>query len=626
MSPAKRQSILQEAVALHRAGRLEAAETLYRQVRVAKPLDFDALHLSGLLAHQQGRAAQAVELLEKAHGLDRSSSVCEMRLGAALLAAGRPADAEQRLRRVTARDPRAAEAWDQLAYCLKMQDRLAEAVACHQKAVAASARSAVLWCNYGLTLALQGELEAALTCQERALALEANLASARLARAQVLHRLKRIPEAIEDYDRVLTAEPADAEARSCRLMVLQCVDGLSREWLFEEHAAFGRMLGAPPSRTFANERDPARRLKVAVWSPDLREHSCAYFFEPLLEYLDEREFEVWLYHDHFREDEVSARLRSRGARWRNLVGQTHAAVEATLLADAPDILIDLAGHTGMCNRLPVFARRVAPVQVTYLGYPDTTGVAAMDYRFTDAIADPPGDAEPFATEQLVRFAPVAWSYRPPVAAPMPRERRLPGPVTFGSFNDLAKITERVLALWARVLAEVPASRLLIKGEGLGESAIRDGWLTRFRRAGLPVERLELVGRLPDPAAHLALYRNVDVALDTFPYQGTTTTCEALWMGVPVVALAGDRHAARVGVSLLHAVGHPEWVASDENEYVRTAAQLAADPVDPASVRTAMQRSPLLDHAAQAARFGAALRACWVNGCERSASASHEAVR
>jgi predicted O-linked N-acetylglucosamine transferase (SPINDLY family) len=357
-------------------------------------------------------------------------------------------------------------------------------------------------------------------------------------------------------------------------------------------------------------------LRVAVLSPDLRQHSCAYFLEPLVRHLPPAEFELYLYHDHFREDAVSERLRKHAAVWRNFLGKPPREVERTIRADAPDILVDLAGHTGMTNRLPLFARRLAPVQITYLGYPDTTGVPAMDYRFTDARADPPGDADRFATEKLVRFAPTAWAYQPPAEAPDPREAARPRntPPTFGSFSNLAKITDSTLALWARLLATAPEARLLLKGHGLDEPDTKAAWLARLARAGLPADRLELVGRLADPAAHLALYRRVDVALDTFPYHGTTTTCEALWMGVPVVTVTGANHVARVGASLLTHCGLSELVASDEAGYIATAVALAGDPERLAGLRRTMRdrlnAAPLTDYKGFARSVEAAYRAMW----------------
>jgi predicted O-linked N-acetylglucosamine transferase (SPINDLY family) len=354
----------------------------------------------------------------------------------------------------------------------------------------------------------------------------------------------------------------------------------------------------------------------------LRRHSCAYFLEPLLRHLDPAAFEVFLYHDHFREDAVSTRLRSLATVWRNLFGEPDRSVEQIVRADAPDILIDLAGHTGISNRLPLFAGRLAPVQVTYLGYPNTTGVPAMDYRFTDAVADPPGEADGFATETLIRFAPTAWCYAAPADAPVvvPPPCRERGYVTFGSFNDPGKITDRMLALWSRILRELPAARLRLKGRGLDESAVRTAFCLRLARAGLPGERVDLCERLAETRAHLEQYGEVDIALDPFPYHGTTTTCEALWMGVPVVTRVGDRHVSRVGASLVAAVGHGEWLAAGEDEYVRIATDLAKNGDQLLDLRRQLRgqvaASRLCDSVGQSARFAAALRACWTAACDR----------
>ncbi|MBI3887391.1 MAG: hypothetical protein HY302_16920, partial [Opitutae bacterium] len=232
------------------------------------------------------------------------------------------------------------------------------------------------------------------------------------------------------------------------------------------------------------------------------------------------------------------------------------------------------------------------------------------------------------TEHLVRFAPTAWAYEPPAAAPPAGALppcRANGHVTFGCFNNFIKVSDETLDTWAALLAAVPGARLRLKAQGLGDPAVAAFVRSRLARLGVADERLDLLDRTPGLAAHLALYESVDVALDTFPYHGTTTTCEALWMGVPVVTRTGDRHAARVGTSLLTAVGHPEFVAASAADYVRVAAGLAADPARLAalrgSLRRALQRSPLLDHAGQAERFGAALRASWRHYCARTAAAA-----
>lgn len=623
MSPAQLQSVLQQGVAHHRAGRLDEALACYTRVRALAPRNFDAVHLTGVVALQQGRAPEAAEWLQKALKLDARSAPAQMRLGLALMGCGRACEAEPAFREAVRLKPDYVEGWDNLAYCLKAQDRLREAIECHERATSLDPKHAVSWYNYGLTLSLHGRPTEALRCHDRALAADPRYARAHFGRAQALQQSHRIAEAIEAYGEFLRREPRHFDAQSYRLFALNYLDSLSREDIFAEHVAFGRALGEFPVPEFANEPQPQRRLRLAIISPDLRAHSCAYFLEPLLEHLPREQFEVFLYHDHFRTDAVSTRLQRLAAVWRNFVGQGNAQVERAIRADAPDVLIDLSAHTGMTNRLALFARGLAPVQVTYLGYPNTTGVPAIGYRFTDAVADPIGEADAFATEQLVRFAPCAWSYRPAEFAPEVNAApclATPGaPVTFGCFNNLAKVTDGTLRLWARLLATVPDSRLLLKGRGLGEDAVRQRYAARFEAAGLPRERIELIERTATTVDHLALYHRVDVALDTFPYHGTTTTCEALWMGCPVVTLMGDRHVARVSGSLLEAVGRTEWVANSAEEYVAAAARLANDRAQLADIRAAlrdqMRSSPLLDHAGQAERFAAALRQCWTNWCE-----------
>lgn len=621
MSPQQLQSILQQGVTHHRAGRLAEADVLYRRVRSLAPKNFDALHLSGLVAFQQGRLPEAIDLLGRAHRSNLRDHVCEMRYALALLGAHRLAEAEKHFRHAVQIRPDFVEGWENLAGCLKTQDRLDEAIACHEKVAALQPKYASGWYNFGLSLSLVGRIGEALACHDRALAADPRFALARFGRAQALHQAHRMAEAVQEYEKFLVVEPRHHEARSYRLFALHSLEGVSRDQLFADHVAYGRAVGSPPAPKLTNLPDRDRRLRIAFLSPDLRTHSVAFFLEPLLAMLDRTGFEIHLYHDHFRVDTVSDRLRHMAAVWRNFVGQPHDVVEAVIRADAPDILIDLAGHTGMTNRLPLFARRLAPVQITYLGYPNTTGLPAMDYRFTDAVADPVGDADRYATERLVRFSPTAWSYSPPADAPgvAPAPCIANGHVTFGCFNTPAKITDSMLGLWAQILNSVPRSRLCLKGAGLDSPTLRAHYATCFAQHGVAADRVDYLARTPDTKAHLACYQRLDVALDTSPYNGTTTTCESLWMGVPVVNLKGDRHMARVGASLLSAIGHEEWSVESGEAYVTCATELAGDfrrlVVLREGLRDAVRRSPLLDHAGQSARFGAALRECWRNWCD-----------
>jgi protein O-GlcNAc transferase len=652
---------LQQALQHHRAGRLDEAGQLYAQLRRAAPRNFDAVHLAGTVALQQGRLAEAEAALAQARRLDARSAVCAMRHGLACHGLGRTEEAEAALRKALALDAALPEGWFHLGSVLRTLGRIDEGIAAYRRAIALSPQYAeahdrlgallagsrgygeaephfrraaelqpalaVAWCNLGVCLIFLGRLGEALTAFDRALAADPRFDHAHAGRGLALSKCYRQAAAVEAYGRALALNPRNHEARSARLYELQYVGEISREALFQEHVKFGAAvaegLPAAPARPAAKAArgegpDSAeRRLRVGFISPDLHRHSVSYFLEPLLEHLDRDQFEIFLYHDHPLFDSTSERLSALATAWRPIAGLPADRVEAMVRADAPDMLIDLAGHTGS-NRLPLFARRLAPVQATYLGYPDTTGLPAMDYRLVDPTTDPAGEGDAFATEKLVRFASTAWSYAPPADAPEPAAGPASrgGGVAFGCFNHFAKVTDRTLRAWGRLLAAVPDGRLVLKGHGLGLEKFQGDIRRRLAAAGIAPERVELVERTRTIGEHLASYARVDVALDTFPYNGTTTTCEALWMGVPVVALAGDRHAARVGASLLAAVGHADWVARDEDEYVAKAAALARSAPSGArtALREAMRRSPLLDHRGQADRFGAAVRGLWRDHC------------
>lgn len=657
MNALQLQRTLQEALTHHRAGQLDRAWQLYAQARRADPRNFDAWHLGGVVAYQQGRALEAVELLTQARRLDSKSPLCLMRLGLALVAAGQPSEGENHLRAALAKSANQPEAWNGLALSLRAQGKLQDAIGAWKKAVqlqpsfveAHDALGAAIadtqgfaesiphfrralelnrkfapsWCNLGLAYAQTGDSANALSALNRALELAPTLHRARIGRAITHQQENRIVEALTDYEAVLRADPFSWEAHSGRLLCSNYLDSVTADELAEMHRRFGQdvsrsLASRPPPASSGRVTAPsAGRLRLAFLSPDLRNHSVAYFLEPLLTHLDLAEFELVLYHDHAIVDATSERLKARASIWRNFAGQTNDIVETQIRADAPDILVDLAGHTGL-NRLPLFARRLAPLQVSYLGYPNTTGLEQMDVRLTDAIADPDGDDDRHYTERLIRFAPTAWVYRPPQDAPEvtapPCTTYPEGPVTFGSFNNLAKLSPTTVELWARVLHAVTGSRLLLKGRGLENPAGRETCLRLFAAHQISADRLVFFGRTAGRENHLAMYAKIDIALDPLPYQGTTTTCEALWMGRPVITLTGLRHATRVGPSLLTAIQRTEWIARDLDHYVMIASKLASDRKrlvqESLILRDAMRVSPLLDGPAQAQRFALALRTCW----------------
>ncbi len=619
MNAVAQQTQLSAAIAHHLAGRLEQADRIYAHILQRSPREYQVLHLKGALAFQQNRPADAAKLLGRALQLQPKAAATLMCLGLAQAALGQNVEAESNLRAAVRLDPKNPEGWNNLAVFLLNSNRLEEAIECRRRSVQHGIPSADALTALGAALVLSGRVDEGIEYHLQAIALAPRHAMAHYNLAWAYQLAQRTAESLREFDIHLAIRPDHLEAQSGRLFLRNYDAELTPQQRFAEHVAFGRKVAATAARKAVNfprcsgvEADGnSPRLRVGFLSPDLRTHAVSQFLEPILRFLDRSEFEVLLYHDHFIHDATSERLKAGAALWRNFSGKGDSEVEAAIRADAPDILFDLAGHTGI-NRLPLFARRLAPVQINYLGYPNTTGLAEMDYRFTDAVADPVGEADRWHTERLVRFAPTAWAFQPPQDAAMPT---IPpclsrGHVTFGSFNAFAKVNAATLRLWRAVLEAVPGSRLVLKSAGLDPAQVR----ARLDAAGLGEERCDVLAPCREYRAHLECYAGIDIALDPFPYNGTTTTCEALWMGRPVVTLAGDCHAGRVGSSLLTAVGRAVWVVQSEADYLRIALELASAPelltAEAANLRRVMQQSPLLDHAGQAARFGAALRDVW----------------
>ena len=354
-------------------------------------------------------------------------------------------------------------------------------------------------------------------------------------------------------------------------------------------------------------RAPGDRIRVGYASPDLCRHSVTSFFEPLLKSHDRRRFEVFVYSLGMRSDEVTDRLKSVPDHWRDLASRNDQVVLDTIRGDELDVLVELSGHT-LNNRLLALARRAAPVQATFLGYPATTGSPGIDARLVDGITDPAG-AEAFATERLVRLSRCFLCYQPPADAP-PVTHRRDGPVVFGSFNNPAKLSQATVSLWARVMREVPGSRLILKGLAFSAASVRDDFASRFRTQGIDPSVIEMLPRMEPPESHLGAYGRIDIGLDPTPYNGTTTTCEALWMGVPVVTLRTRAHAGRVGASLLSAAGMPDLIADSPEAFTRIATGLAADIArwreGRSTLRERVAASALCDHQGYAQAFEAVL--------------------
>ncbi len=539
-----------------------------------------------------------------------------MNLMAVLLwGTGRLDEALRQAERATALQPANGSFLNTLGVTLSFMDRLHDAVAAWERATAADPRNPLAWISLAGTLPRVGRSGDGVAAGRRGVELDPGSAAARNALAGALKNAGRMDEAVEAAREAVALAPGDARLRSQLLLYMNYASVPAVE-LAREHRAFGA--ACPPARDAARtDPDPGRPLRIGILSGDLKDHSVAFFVDAILDAVPAGStcvaFSTMVAGEG---DAVAARLRGRFAEWVDAWKLTDDALDEAIRARGIDVLVELSGHTSG-SRLGALRSAPAPVIVTAIGYPSTTGLPAVGWRMVDSITDPPG-SEAHCTERLLRIDPCFLCYRAPEGAPEPVMPPTGAPVTFASFNNAAKVGDECAALWARALAAVPGSRMLMKSASLADPAVRESVAARMAAAGIPAERLELVARTASRVDHLALYSHVHVALDTVPYNGTTTTCEAMWMGVPVVCMLGDRHAARVSASLVAATGHPEWAAGDADGFVATAVRLAGDPDGLARIRAGlrarMASSALMDAHAYGARFHAALRSAWAQRC------------
>jgi predicted O-linked N-acetylglucosamine transferase (SPINDLY family) len=519
-------------------------------------------------------------------------------------------------------NPRLAEACSNLGNTLTELGRLDEAIIAHRQAIAILPVSPDVHHNLGNTLKEHGKLDDAAAAYRHAIGLNPDYAEAHGNLGIVLMAQGRLDEAAASYRRAVALKPDDSYRHSNLLFCLNYDDNQTPDSLFAAHGEWDERHGRPVPRpsVYANARTPERRLRVGYVSPDFRTHSVAYFLTPLFEGHSRQAVEMFCYADVIAPDAVTTHLRGLADHWLSAVGMPDDTLAKRIRADGIDILVDLAGHTAH-NRLGVFARKPAPVQVTWLGYSNTTGLRAIDYRIVDDVTDPPGAADGFASETLLRLPGgfLCYGAAKDAPEPVPPPCLRTGAVTFGSFNNPAKVSAATVETWAQLLNRIPGTRLLLKGKSFADEATRASFLARLGERGVAAERVQLIGWLPSSTAHLALYEQIDVALDPFPYNGTTTTCEALWMGVPVVTLRGDRHSGRVGASLLSQVGLTDWIADSVARYVEIALALAANPGELQTVRRALRQrmaaSSLCDSNGFARKMENAYRTIWQRWCE-----------
>ena len=610
-------------------GRLEEAVAEYHRVIELTPGDPKAHNNLGVALNLLKDTESARTCFLRAIELSPDYADPHNNLGDLLLVENRIEDAFQSLHRALALNPKSAETHNNLGNASKAQGKFEDAIRHYQAALQISPDYTVAHNNLGTAFQSTNRFDEAAAAYRHALRIAPNSAKVASNLGVVLKDLGMLEESLAHSRRALEIEPDLPEAHSNLLLDLHYLPEISATELFAEHCRWGElhaMALAGQSAPHRNLREANRRIKIGYVSPDFRTHSVAYFIESLLEAHDREAFEIFCYSDRVCEDATTERLIKLPLTWRRIAGKTNEQVASLVREDSIDILVDLAGHTSD-NRLMALARKPAPIQVTYAGYCDTTGLPAIDYRLTDAHADPPGVADAFSVEKLIRLSGSGWCYRPPECSPPVGAAPIlkNGFVTFGSFSVQSKLNDALLGRWAELMASLPGSRLIIKNASVPASSVRTRILATFASHGITADRIELIGTVADTTEHLATYHRVDIALDSYPYHGVTTTCEALWMGVPVVTLAGAHHASRVGVSLLHSVGLSELIATDSAKFAEIAAALARDVprlIDlHTTLRNRMTASPLMDVPAFAGAVETEYRKMWTTWCEDTPTAA-----
>ncbi len=601
----------------HQAGRLQEAEALYRQILQTQPEHPEALNHLGILVHQLGQSDVAVDYILRAIALRPQVPEFRYNLGKVLQERGRPEEAQVQYREALRLNPEYADAWNNLGNVLRAQSRPEEAVASYRQALALNPAYAQAHYNLGRMLSEQDKLDEAVACYERAMQFKPDLPEAYINLGNALKDQGKLEEAVACYRHALTLEPTLAEAHGNLLFTLNYHPDRSGEEIFVAYREYDTRFGLPYRGQWhphSNSRDAERRLKVGYVSPDFWKHSMRHFLEPLLAHHDKRVVEVYAYAEWVREDAVTERYKRYVDHWVPTQGLTDDALAARIRADGIDILVDLAGHTAK-NRLSVFARKPAPVSVSFLGYGCTTGLTAIDYFLTDGVCAPPG-SEPLFSEMPWRLATPGYAYRPAEGmgdiSPLPALTK--GYVTFGTLSRSVRINHRTIRTWSALLKRVGGARLVIDSRNFKEAAMQDALAEKFAAHGIGREQLEIGWHSPP----WEVLRNMDIGLDCFPHNSGTTLFETLYMGVPFVTLQGRPSVGRLGSMILEGVGHPEWRAGTEDEYVEIAVALATDLVKLAALRAGlrdeMEASLLMDEPGFARKVETAYRDMWKRWC------------
>ena len=583
----------------------------------------DAYSNVGKVLQDQGRLDEALMYFRKAIQLDAHHALAYNNLGAVLHMQGKADEAIVHFQKALQLNPEFGDAYYNLGTVFQGGKNLDEAKSCFRKAIKLNPGLLEAYNNLGNTLSKQGKLQEAAETFRQALERDPLFALALNNLGNVLKDQGKLHEAEACCKHAFELKSDLYEAYSNFLLFMNYNAHNSAQTIFSEHVRLGRQVSKPFSShasSFANDLSPDRKLRIGYVSPDFRQHSVAYYIEPVIKEHNPEYFEVFCYANGHIQDEVTERIRKHADHWKDITRMPDESADRLIREDRIDILVDLTGHTGN-NRMLLFARKPAPVQVTWIGYPATTGLSSIDYKIVDTYTDPPGVTDHFYTEELIRMPEGFLCYLP--LADCPEVADLPalstGQVCFGSFNNFSKVSSETADLWNQILESVPNSRLRLKAKSFADEQTRQYAKNLFSPGVIDSDRIELLPWELSPHSHLALYNRIDIALDTFPYNGTTTTCEALWMGVPVITLAGNTHASRVGVSLLSNIGLPELIAHTPREYVAKAVALARDLEKLRTLRTflrdMMLRSPLTDAKKFTHTLEEVYQTIWVKWCK-----------
>ena len=606
--------------ALRGQGRLDEAVAAYRRALQLQPDYAEAWHNLGVVLTDQGQLDEAIATYRRALELQPDLAEAHNHLGNALKAGGRLDEALAAYRRALQLQPDYAEAHYNLGNALLDQGQFDEALAACRRALQLQPDYAEAHYNLGNAHLGKGQLDEAMAAYRRVLQLKPDFAKARNNLGTVLKDQGQLDQALAAIRRAIQLRPDDAGTHSNLVYTALFHPGYDDQRIADEHRLWNRQF-ADPLKPFllphANARDPERRLRIGYVSPDFRDHVVGRNMLPLLEHHDRRDFEILCYSGVVQPDALTGRFRQRADHWRNTVRVADAELAELIRQDRVDILVDLTQHMAG-NRLPVFARRPAPVQVSFAGYPASAGLDTIDCRLTDPWLDPPETPSHHYPEKPIRLPHSFWCYDPLTGSPPvnPLPALAAGHVTFGSLNNYCKVHEGVIGLWAKVLGAVPDSRFLLLSP-LG--AHRQRAVDVFARSGVTAGRIEWFTPAPRPE-YLAAYHRIDLGLDTFPYNGHTTSLDSFWMGVPVITLVGKTTVGRGGLSQAMNLGLPELVAQTPGQYVQRAVAFATDLPRLAglrqSLRPRMQASPLMDAPQFARDIEAACRTMWRAWCAK----------